>query len=73
MLRHSRLGPWWALPALALGILLVALNAATVPWPPATAGLFDIGPVIGLYGLGLSVYLVKIGLERDAPAHRLEA
>ena len=69
MLRHSRLGPWWAIPALVLGILLIGLNASTVPWPPATAGLFDIGPVIGLYGLVLSIYMVKIGLEREAPAH----
>ena len=69
VLRHSRLGPWWAIPALVLGILLIGLNAATVPWPPAKVGLFDICPAIGLYGLAFSIYMVKIGLEREAPAH----
>jgi hypothetical protein len=34
----------------------------TVPEPPASAGLFDPGPIVGVYALVLSGYLVKLGL-----------
>lgn len=62
MYRHSRLGPLWAIPSLILGLLLVALNAATFPWPPASRGLFDVGPAVGLYMLLLGALLLVYGL-----------
>lgn len=61
MLGHRRFGLWWGVPAIAVGTLLLVLNAITVPDPPASAGLFDAGPLGGLYALALSVYLVKLG------------
>jgi hypothetical protein len=45
----------------ALGTALIGLNAATFPWPPADRGLFDIGPLIGLFVLTLSARLALLG------------
>jgi len=62
MMRHPRFGRWWGVPAIVIGALLLVLNAMTVPEPPASAGLFDPGPIVGVYALVLSGYLVKLGL-----------
>jgi len=59
--RRSGLGPGWAIPSMALGIALIGLNAATFPWPPGDRGLFDIGPVIGVFVLVLSARLTVLG------------
>ena len=59
------LGLGWAVPSVVLGIALVVLNAATFPWPPASRGLFDIGPLIGLFVFSLAARLSVLG--RRAP------
>lgn len=64
MYRHTRLGAVWAVPSFVVGLLLMALNVATFPFPPATRGLFDIGPLVGLYYLLLSIRVVMVGLKR---------
>jgi hypothetical protein len=64
MLGHSRLGRWWGIPAIVLAVLLLVLNGITVPFPPDTEGLIDLGPVVGLFYAALSGYLLKLGLER---------
>ncbi len=61
MRRRSGLGPGWAIPSAGLGIALVALNAATFPWPPGDHGLFDVGPFIGLFVMALAARLVVLG------------
>jgi hypothetical protein len=61
MRRRSGLGNGWGVPSAALGIALVALNAATFPWPPADRGLFDIGPFIGLFVMALAARLLVLG------------
>lgn len=68
MYRHSLLGPLWAIPSLILGGLLVGLNAATFPWPPASRGLFDIGPFVGLYMLLLSGRILRYGWQMRSKA-----
>lgn len=60
------LGPGWGYPLVALGAGLIALNVATFPWPPASRGLFDIGPFIGLFEIALALRLAFLG--RRAPA-----
>ena len=62
--RHPKFPLPWAIPALVLGIGLIVLNVYTFPSPPNTAGLFDIGPLIGLYIISLSIKLVVIGLNQ---------
>jgi hypothetical protein len=64
MFGHSRLGWRWAVPAVMLAVVLLGFNAVTVPFPPDTKGLFDPGPIVGLYYLALSAYLIKLGLEK---------
>ena len=66
MYRHRRLGALWAVPSFVLGLLLIALNVATFPFPPATKGLFDIGPAIGIYNLLLSVRVMMVGLKKKS-------
>jgi len=65
--KRSGLGLGWAIPSMALGIALIGLNAATFPWPPGDRGLFDIGPVIGMFVLLLSARLTLLG-RRALPA-----
>lgn len=57
MLRHSRLGWRWGVPALALVPPFFALNIATTPDPPHV----DLGPLTGLYFLALSIWLIWLG------------
>ena len=66
--QRAGLGLAWALPSMALGIALIGLNAATFPWPPADRGLFDIGPLIGLFVLALSARLTMLGRRARAAA-----
>lgn len=61
MLRHSRLGLRWGIPALALVPPFFAFNVAATPDPPAV----DLGPVIGMYATALSVWLVWLGTRRS--------
>lgn len=63
MLGHPRFGRPWGVPAMLVGTLLLVLNAMTVPEPPASAGLFDPGPLVGLYALALSIYMAAIGVR----------
>ena len=62
MLRHSRLGARWGVPALALVPPFLALNIATTPDPPH----LDLGPVVGFYFFALSVRLVWLGYRARA-------
>ena len=61
MRRRGGLGLAWGIPSAALGALLIALNAATFPWPPANSGLIDIGPIIGLFVMALAARLALLG------------
>jgi hypothetical protein len=61
--QHSGFGTWWGLPSGVLGVTLIILNLVTFPWPPANRGLFDIGPVVGLYIICLSTRLLLLGIR----------
>lgn len=63
LMGHSRFGYWWGIPSAMLGLLLIGLNVATFPWPPDTRGLFDVGPVIGVYIIVLSARFFVLGLR----------
>jgi len=55
MLRHPRFGPWYAAPGLLIAAALLALNLGTFPLPPGEAGLVDVGPLVGLWYLVVTV------------------
>jgi len=64
--RDSRYGKAWGAAAGLLGVVLVALNVATFPWPPATRGLVDVGPLVGLLVVAVGVRLMTLGLRGRA-------
>lgn len=68
MRARTGFGLGWAVPSGALGIALIALNAATFPWPPASRGLFDIGPLIGVFVFALAARLMILGLRASQEA-----
>jgi len=53
MFGRRGLGPWLAVPGLVIGGLLLILNVATFPIPPESAGLVDVGPLIGVWYLAV--------------------
>jgi len=55
MLSHPRFGKIFAIPGLVLGVLVIALNLATFPTPPAEADSFDIGPLVGIWYLVVTI------------------
>lgn len=59
--RRTGFGPGGAVPLAALGVALIALNAATFPWPPGDRGLVDIGPLIALFWVAIAVRLMTLG------------
>jgi hypothetical protein len=68
---HPRFRPAVALSGVLVGLLLLALNIATFPTPPAEAGLFDAGPFVGLWYMLLSVrvlIVVRAQIQRGASA-----
>ena len=67
MRRRTGLGPGWALPSVVMGVALIALNAATFPWPPGDRGLIDIGPFIGVFMLALAIRLAILGRRPQVP------
>jgi hypothetical protein len=62
MLRHPRYGKAFAFSGLIIAAGLLALNFYTFPAPPASAGLVDLGPAIGIWYL-----MVTIQMWRSLP------
>jgi len=63
---RSGFGPAWGVPMAVLGIVLILLNVSTFPWPPGSHGLFDIGPWIALFFVGLGGRLIMLGRAGSA-------
>jgi hypothetical protein len=57
MARHPRFGRVFAASGVAIGLALLLLNLYTFPTPPANAGLVDLGPVVGLWYLAVTVQM----------------
>jgi hypothetical protein len=58
MLRRSLKWKIVGVLGLLAGVSGLALNLATWPVPPAEAGLVDVGPLVGLWGLTVSIVLL---------------
>jgi len=63
---RSGFGPGWGVPLVVLGLALILLNASTFPWPPGSHGLFDIGPWIALFFVGMGGRLIMLGRAGSA-------
>jgi len=57
MLRHPRFGKVFAFSGMAVAAGLVALHLYTFPAPPQNAGLIDLGPVLGLWYLVVTIQM----------------
>jgi hypothetical protein len=60
MFGRRGLGVWFSVPGLLIGGLLLVFNIATFPKPPDTAGLVDLGPLVGLWYL---MVFVRLGVS----------
>jgi len=59
MWKHPRFGRWFAITGVMIGAGLMVLNFIPFPSPPANAGLFDPGPVIGVWYLAVTIQMVR--------------
>lgn len=59
MLRHPRFGRIFGGIGMALAAGLAVLNMATFPTPPNSAGLVDLGPLVGLWYVAVSVQVLR--------------
>jgi hypothetical protein len=62
MWRHPRFGRPFAVSGCVIALALVVANLVVFPEPPAEAGSIDLGPVIGLWYL---VVTVRLAMSRD--------
>jgi hypothetical protein len=69
MWRHPRFGRVLAVSGGVIAVALAVVNLAVFPEPPGQAGLVDLGPVIGLWYLIVTVRLAGSG--RWAAAHEV--
>ncbi|MCE5273325.1 hypothetical protein LLH00_18765 [bacterium] len=70
MLRRPGFGRLFGIPGLLLSVALLALNLGTFPTPPGDAGLFDIGPPVGLWFLAVFVRLAFLARPEAEPEER---
>jgi hypothetical protein len=59
MVRHTRFGRVVGGVGMAIGVVLAGVNFYTFPAPPASAGLFDPGPVMGLWYLAVTILMLR--------------
>jgi hypothetical protein len=59
MWRHPKFGRVLAGAGIAIAVPFIALNLALFPDPPEHAGVFDPGPLVGLWYLAATVFLAR--------------
>jgi len=60
MLRSRFFGLIFGISGMVIGMALLALNVATAPNPPGSTGLVDLGPLVGLWFLVVSIQMVRV-------------
>jgi len=58
---HQEFGIWWSIPLVLLALVLVVTNLITFPDPPNTKGIFDVGPIIGIFIIVFAVRVIYLG------------
>jgi len=67
LLRKAGIDRWLGAAGMLAGALLLALNLATFPRPPADAGSVDVGPAVGMWFMLVSIRaLWVVGRSRMA-------
>jgi hypothetical protein len=70
---HPRLGRIWGLSGISIGAALLILNLASFPTPPANAESIDVGPLVGLWYLAVTLVVFRSlawvrGIEERQPS-----
>lgn len=60
MLADRRFGRWFGIAGIVVAAALYVLNFATFPTPPASSGLVDLGPIVGLWYLAVSIRALRL-------------
>ena len=60
MLADPRFGRRFGVPGIVVAAALYVLNFATFPTPPASAGLVDLGPLVGVWYAAVSVQALRL-------------
>ena len=55
MLRHPRFGWMFGVSGIAIALVLLCFNLYMFPAPPANAGLIDLGPLVGVWYLAVTL------------------
>jgi hypothetical protein len=58
MYNHPKFGKIFYITGIIISILLIGFNITTFPTPPAEAGSFDFGPLLGLWGLAITINIL---------------
>jgi hypothetical protein len=58
MINHPRLGLWFSISGIVISVSLFILNIWSFPIPPAGAGSVDVGPLVGLWYLVITVRIL---------------
>lgn len=66
MLGHPRFRWFFGVPGMLIGSLLLIFNLLPFPTPPSSAGLIDLGPLVGLWYLAATIQTWRsLGWARD--------
>lgn len=60
MIADRRFGRWFGVAGIIVAIALYALNFASFPTPPASDGLVDLGPLVGLWYAAVSIQALRL-------------
>ena len=60
MIADRRFGLRFGVPGIVVAVALYVLNFASFPTPPASAGLVDLGPLVGLWYAAVSVQALRL-------------
>jgi len=58
MFNHPKFGKIFSLTGIIISILLISFNIMTFPTPPAESGSVDLGPILGLWGLAVTINIL---------------
>lgn len=58
MFNHPKYGKIFSLTGIIISILLISFNIMTFPTPPAESGSVDLGPILGLWGLAVTINIL---------------